>query len=90
MTDGVLSNQDPFLMSSDIASVAAVVMKVRTELMSRLLSSRNRVATPPIRMPIMMAGLLVVIKCFMSARNFFHELSGSACVDQNAQRTRSG
>ena len=77
-------------MSSDIASVAAVVMKVRTELTSKLLSSRNRVATPPMSMPIMTAGLLVVIKCFKSVRSFFQEFSGSACVDQSAQRTRSG
>ena len=90
MTDGVLSNQDPFFMSSEIASVAAVVMKVRTEVTSKFPSSRNRVATPPIRMPIMMAGLLVVIRCFMSVRNFFQELSGSACVDQSAQSTSSG
>ena len=90
MTDGVLSNQDPFFMSSEIASVAVVVIRVRTEVTSRLLSSRNRVATPPIRMPIMTAGLLVVIRCFMSARSFFQEFSGRECVDQSAQRTRSG
>ena len=90
MTDGVLSNQDPFFMSSEIASVAAVVMKVRTEVTSKFPSSRNRVATPPMRMPMMTAGLLVVIRCFKSERNFFQEFSGSACVDQSAQRTSSG
>lgn len=52
-------------MANQLTSVAVVVMPVSTDVTSRLPSSRNRVRTPPIRIPTMTATLLVRIRHFI-------------------------
>jgi hypothetical protein len=62
--DEVLRNLETFRMALQIKRAAIVVIPVNTVVTNRFPSSRNLVATPPIRIPITVATLFSLIVFF--------------------------